>query len=229
MARVEPAYQSAPVRTAARAPERKMNPIFLGIVIGVLLGIGIALVVALLMNRNAVPIIERAKVTEQLPPAKPSRVDTPKGGETATESKLAAPAKASAEAKPRFEFYETLPETKNAKVAKSAPPPAAKAAPQEEAKKAPAKPADAPASRATPSDTAYALQAGAFQNQSDAESLKAKIAFAGIEATVRPVNLPDKGTLFRVRVGPYKNLDEVNRIKGILAANGVSASVVKPE
>ena len=73
------------------------------------------------------------------------------------------------------------------------------------------------------------LQAGAFQNESDAESLKAKIAFAGYEATVRPVNLPDKGTLYRVRLGTYRNIEEVNRVRAALASNGITASVVKVE
>jgi cell division protein FtsN len=57
--------------------------------------------------------------------------------------------------------------------------------------------------------------------------MKAKVAFAGFEAFVRPVNLPEKGTLYRVRLGPYKSLDEVNRIKATLSQNGVGAAVVK--
>ena len=71
------------------------------------------------------------------------------------------------------------------------------------------------------------LQAGAFQSETDAENLKAKIAFSGFEANVRSVNLPDKGTLYRVRLGPYKSAEEVNRIKATLSQNGISATVVK--
>jgi cell division protein FtsN len=46
---------------------------------------------------------------------------------------------------------------------------------------------------------------------------------------VKPVNVPEKGTLYRVRLGPYKSQDEVNRIKGVLSQNGISAAVVRPE
>ena len=46
-------------------------------------------------------------------------------------------------------------------------------------------------------------------------------------ANVRQVNLPDKGTLYRVRLGPYKSVDEVNRIKTMLSQNGIGAAVVK--
>ena len=73
----------------------------------------------------------------------------------------------------------------------------------------------------------FFLQAGAFQSVTDAENLKAKIAFSGFEANVRPVNLSDKGTLYRVRLGPYKSPDEVNRIKLTLSQNGINAAVVK--
>ena len=81
-------------------------------------------------------------------------------------------------------------------------------------------------SKSSGNETVY-LQAGAFQSETDAENLKAKIAFSGFEANVRAVNLPDKGTLYRVRLGPYKSADEVNRIKATLSQNGIGAAVVK--
>ena len=67
----------------------------------------------------------------------------------------------------------------------------------------------------------YWLQAGAFSEEKEADNLKAKIALTGLEAAVRPVSIPDKGTLFRVRLGPYQSLDDANRIKAALAQNGV--------
>ena len=72
-------------------------------------------------------------------------------------------------------------------------------------------------------------KAGAFQNEAEADNMKAKVAFAGFEASVKPVNVAGKGALFRVRLGPFKSQEEVNRIKGVLSQNGISASVVKPE
>ena len=44
---------------------------------------------------------------------------------------------------------------------------------------------------------------------------------------VRPVNVPDKGTLFRVRLGPYQSLDDANRIKTALSQNGVGAAIIR--
>jgi cell division protein FtsN len=48
-----------------------------------------------------------------------------------------------------------------------------------------------------------------------------------LEATVRPVSIPDKGTLYRVRLGPYQSLDDANRIKTALAQNGVGAAIIR--
>jgi cell division protein FtsN len=74
---------------------------------------------------------------------------------------------------------------------------------------------------------AFFLQAGSFQNAPDADNLKARLALVGIEASIQTTNLPDKGVWHRVRVGPYTDVDELNRIRSILKQNGVDAALVK--
>lgn len=74
---------------------------------------------------------------------------------------------------------------------------------------------------------AFFLQAGSFQNAPDADNLKARLALVGIEASIQTTNLPDKGMWHRVRVGPYTDVDELNRIRSILKQNGVDAALVK--
>jgi cell division protein FtsN len=213
-----------------------MSPMITGIVIGLILGVFLALGFAIWLNRHATPFVEKSKSVELLP-TRPARPDTPKG-----DAMQPAPATAANEIakpggdKPRFEFYQTLPGDKDG--TKGSRP--SKVVEPKTAAKADSATTAAPTPNATTSDAnkdaakppakeSYALQAGAFQSESDAENLKAKIAFAGMEATVRSVNLPDKGTLYRVRLGPYRSLDEVNRIKAVLSQNGISAAVVKPE
>ena len=44
---------------------------------------------------------------------------------------------------------------------------------------------------------------------------------------MEPTNLPDKGVWYRVRLGPYANVDEINNVRAQLAQNGMDASVVK--
>ncbi|MBL8510263.1 MAG: SPOR domain-containing protein [Betaproteobacteria bacterium] len=217
---------------------------FVGIVIGLMLGILLALGIAFWLNRSANPFVEKTKPVEALPTLKP----TPAKPEP-------APPATTGNEKPRFEFYQLLPGEKEAanngkKTAEAASKPGAESkreavpAKAAEAAAAPTTPttptkgaaAPSPAAKESPKEPAktasketYYLQVGAFQNESDADNLKAKIAFVGFEASVRPVNLPDKGTLYRVRLGPYNNADEMNRVKASLAQGGVSASVVKAE
>ena len=73
----------------------------------------------------------------------------------------------------------------------------------------------------------YWLQAGSFTGESDAENLKARLAFAGLEAAVQQGVLPDKSIRYRVRLGPYDNLDEVGRMKAELSKRGFDVAVVR--
>ena len=77
------------------------------------------------------------------------------------------------------------------------------------------------------------IPATGFVNESrvaaegDAENLKAQLALAGWEAGVQQGTLPDKGVRYRVRLGPYDNTDELNRIKSELTRKGFDAAVIK--
>ncbi|MBM3354660.1 MAG: SPOR domain-containing protein, partial [Betaproteobacteria bacterium] len=64
-------------------------------------------------------------------------------------------------------------------------------------------------------------------NPADADSQKAKLALLGLEAAVEPTSLPDKGTSYRVRLGPYARIDELNRVRQSLTQNGIEASLVR--
>ena len=74
---------------------------------------------------------------------------------------------------------------------------------------------------------AFFLQAGSFQNAPDADNLKARLALVGIEASIQTTNLPDKGVWHRVRIGPYADVEELNRVRSVLKQNGVDAALVK--
>jgi cell division protein FtsN len=105
-----------------------------------------------------------------------------------------------------------------------APAPAAPAA----AAPAPATPAAAPVADAKPSPVdIYFLQVGSFQKAADADNLKAKLALTGLYASVQEVNIPDKGTMHRVRVGPFRDTEEMNRARGLLTQSGVQGTVIK--
>lgn len=73
----------------------------------------------------------------------------------------------------------------------------------------------------------YFLQAGSFQNEADANNLKAKLALMGVEATIQSANLPDKGVWHRVRVGPFSDVEEMNKSRNTLTQNGIQPSLLK--
>ncbi|MCD6027647.1 MAG: hypothetical protein K0R08_2166 [Solimicrobium sp.] len=73
---------------------------------------------------------------------------------------------------------------------------------------------------------AYYLQVGAFRDSSDAENVRAKLALIGIESAVKTKNA-EGDNLFRVRIGPFDHLDEMNRVRSKLVENSIDVAVIK--
>jgi cell division protein FtsN len=73
----------------------------------------------------------------------------------------------------------------------------------------------------------YFLQVGAFENESDADNMKAKLALQGFEAVVQSAEIPNKGIWHRVRVGPLSDVDQINKVRGDLTLNGFNADLIK--
>jgi cell division protein FtsN len=182
-----------------RPREKKRKPVG-----GTLLGIFIGLVLGLAIATAAAIYVTNAPVpfvnrTQQ------QRATTPQA-----DQKLADAAKAGAAEKPKFDFYKILPGQEEPVT-------------DRDLKSAAAKQAEKPGA----ARDLYFVQAGAFQNPADADNLKARLALMGLQASVEPANLPDKGTWYRVRLGPYTQLDEINRVRQTLAQNSIDASLVK--
>ena len=72
----------------------------------------------------------------------------------------------------------------------------------------------------------YVLQAGSYRNQADAERIRAQLGKQGITATVQRVAV-DTDVWHRVRVGPLRNLDQVNRMRDALRAADIDALVIR--
>ena len=218
-------YKDAP---SPRAESRLNHPLLLGVIIGLLLGIVISLAVALWLNRLSNPFVEKGKQVEPVAKIAPAQPPPPKEAakavEQAAKGKEPAPTNAPEKAakgaeRPRFEFYQILPGDKE--VSEKEVRAAAKPAPGSP------KPGSSPTSPKPHSGEIFWLQAGAFSEEREADNLKARIALTGLEASVRAVSIPDKGTLYRVRLGPYQSLDDANRIKSTLTQNGVGAAIIR--
>ncbi|CAM5495575.1 Cell division protein FtsN OS=Eoetvoesiella caeni OX=645616 GN=DFR37_102516 PE=4 SV=1 [Eoetvoesiella caeni] len=92
------------------------------------------------------------------------------------------------------------------------------------------KPASAPKpteAKPASTQTTYYLQAGAFRSNSDAEAVKAQILLLGLPAQVQKAQI-NGSTINRVRVGPFKGIDEMNRSRARLATAKIESSVVRP-
>jgi cell division protein FtsN len=175
----------------------------LGLAFGLVVGVLISFGVVWYLNKTPLPFVEKV-----ISPG------DPKQNGTAGKQPLALPGKPGD--KPiasdrKFEFYDILEGKKDA------------------APKAAAAPAAEPPPAAAPTEAGgrLFLQAGAFAKAADAENLKARLAMLGHEAAVLEVEVPDKGKLHRVRVGPYATPEEMNRARGQLSQNGIPATVVR--
>jgi len=72
----------------------------------------------------------------------------------------------------------------------------------------------------------YVLQAGSWRNPADAERVRSKLGKLGITATVQRVAV-DADVWHRVRIGPLRELDQVNRMRDALRAADIDALVIR--
>lgn len=110
--------------------------------------------------------------------------------------------------KPRFDFYNMLPEMEVV-------------VPVEELTRPPTRqvPDAAPAE--------YLVQVGAFRQPGDADRLKAQLALLGFEAKVTPARISAQDTRYRVRSGPHRGKQAVNAVRQRLAENGFEGIVIR--
>jgi len=195
-------------------PRSDAGGTLLGIFIGLALGLVLASVVAWTLMGGRLP-----------GGAAPARPDAA--------AKDARAPKAAPPDKPGFDFYKILPGTEEPKLAAPKAPERTATDKASVAAARPAEPAATPtatepsATKGAKATERYWLQAGSFAQQADAEQLKARLALAGWEAQLQPGTLPDKGVRYRVRLGPYDNSDELNRVKNELGRRGFEAAVIK--
>lgn len=117
-----------------------------------------------------------------------------------------------AENKPKYDFYSVLPEMEVV-------------VPEEEIKSSATQAAVLPAD-ASGNPQRFVLQAGSFRSNADAEALKARLALMGLRAQITPVTV--NGTdFFRVRVGPFADLRELDTARQTLQTNNISAIALR--
>jgi len=85
-----------------------------------------------------------------------------------------------------------------------------------------------PPAAPSPVDTPgmYVLQMGAFVRQTEAESLKARLALVGMTARIQPV-MVDRQTYYRVRIGPTDDLAQLNADRSRLQQHRFDSILLK--
>jgi cell division protein FtsN len=182
----------------SRAAVNKSTPGWIWLLVGFALG----LVVALLVYLNGQSALQGLQKSTFLIPneANPQPTQDQPTQDGQKEASSSAP-------KRRFDFYTLLPELDVTVPETPKPVQEVKVSPKvtKQAK-----------------SRGYVLQVGSFRKYQDADSLKARIALMGIESSIQTVHV-NNSTWHRVRVGPYTDREQLNRIRDSLRNNNVKA------
>lgn len=170
-----------------------------GVLVGLIIGIIIAAGLALYINFGPKPFV--AKPDNGSSGAAQSNAASTAEGSTP----IALPGKPGEQPveKPKFDFYKILPGGETASAPTVEPGPTIR----------------------TP-EKIY-LQAGAYQNPSDADNLKARLAMMGIESNVQRVDLAERGVFYRVRLGPFVSREAADSLRARMATEGIESAVVR--
>lgn len=196
-------------RKSQPARKKSGGGTLVGMFIGLVLGVGIAAGVVLYLNNSPLPFNKQVQLPDTAPRA--ASQNGPAAQPMALPGKPGDPIP-----EKRFQFYDILPGKADAVPDKADQPELKKEEKKEEPKKEEAK----------ESKTPLFLQVGSFSTAQDADNQKAKLAFMGVEAVIQQVMIQDRN-LYRVRVGPYTKIDELNKVRAELAKAGIEAQLAK--
>lgn len=204
-------------RNTTAAKKKSGGGTLIGMFIGLVLGVGAAAGVVLYLNKAPLPFNKQVMNPAEPKPATNGQPSQP----------MALPGKpGDAVPEKRFQFYDILPGKSDGVPDKAGKPEAKKEDPKKDEAKKDEKKEDPKKEEVKESKTPLFLQAGSFSTAQDADNQKAKLAFMGVEAVIQQVMIQDK-TLYRVRVGPYSKIDELNKVRAELAKSGIDAQLAK--
>lgn len=234
--------RSGPVRPVQRGGT------FIGFAFGVVVGLGVALAVAVYVTKVPVPFVDKGVVrsAEQekneaernkgwnpnaqigggrgdTKPAPAVPVPAPDAEGSIVVTPGSAPEQAPAKPAPETKAPETKVAPADAKVAKPEPKPAKPGASDDPL-------GDLVRSRvgtpAAPEPFIYFVQAGAYRSPDDAETQRAKLAMLGFNAQVTEREQSGR-PVYRVRVGPFKQLNQAEGTVEQLGGHGVESALVR--
>ncbi|MGA2551003.1 MAG: SPOR domain-containing protein [Burkholderiaceae bacterium] len=196
----------------ASAANQRGNTL-VGFIIGLVVGLGIAVGVALVVTKAPIPFINKVAHAPDAPMVEPSKLPDPNKSLYAKDVQVPA---------------DPGPAPTNTAASNSPTPSAVAGIASANTTNAGDKVAVVDKSRPdVPEGKPAFLQAGAYRAQDDAENMRAKLALLGFEAAISSAER-DGGSVYRVRLGPYTRIDDLNRVRQRLAENGIDVNVVPP-
>ncbi len=147
------------------------------------------------------------------------------GDDTALDSAINSVANEAKETAVNFDFYKELPAAEVAVTAPPAAEPVTSASPT--AITTPTA-ATAPTSAAASVDTntRFLLQAGSFEQRTEAEARRAKITLLNMSADIAPGVVSGR-TVYRVQVGPVTGREAANNARANLSASNIASIVLQ--
>jgi cell division protein FtsN len=200
----------------------------LGFIAGLVAGLVISVIIAMVVTKSAVPFSQKqskqGKISEPAS-ADASDPNKPLYSSALAEKDFSKPAAKTAEANETDD--EPVPESKSTHSDRAKDVRVYENTIADKTKVRPSNATPAVVKKESHGDDimAYYLQTNAYSNQAEAQNERAKLALLGLEAKISDTNI--NGTaLFRVRVGPYPNVEAMNKMRSMLTDNGISTAVV---
>jgi DedD protein len=157
-----------------------------------------------------------------------TKVDSKPDARAEAEAKAKAVAKAEADAKAEAKHAAELKAKAKAEAEAKADAKAKEAESRHVAEAKPVKTEDAARAMAIledkPSDTRYLVQVAAVTSQEKVDELQSKLKEAGIKSYTQKVTT-SSGALTRIRVGPFANKEEAEKVRARLSKIGLSSSL----
>jgi len=182
--------------------DREFGGTILGLVIGLVIGLGIALAVAFYISKTPPqerPGVKAPNLPLSIKPTAPVEVVVSEEEKPTTQIDLNKPLQGKSPAIPSS--ADPIADIATGKAA-----------------------ADAAASAKT--DVVFFVQTGAFASQSEADAQKAGLAMQGMQSQISE-GLIDGKSVWRVRIGPFANVDDSGIVRSKLTGMGIKPAVIK--
>jgi cell division protein FtsN len=195
-----------PIQLIAQS-DREFGGTILGLVIGLAIGLSLALAVAFYISKKPPqerPGVKAPNLPLSIKPAAPDEAVVSDEEKPATQIDLNKPLQGKSPAVPSSSADPIADIATGKSVADAA----------------------AGAKADTKTEVVFFVQTGAFPSQTEADAQKASLAMQGMQSQISE-GLVDGKSVWRVRIGPFANVDDSGIVRSKLTGMGIKPAVIK--